>query len=48
MENPLPVEETFYIVATESTIGEVSRVLKDGDTFAVFDQHGDIQAVGRS
>jgi hypothetical protein len=47
MEKHSLVEDTFYIVATETTTDEVSRVLKDGDTFAVFDRHGDIQAVGR-
>jgi glycogen debranching enzyme len=43
----IPAEDTFYIVATDSAIDEVSRVLKDGETFAVFDRHGDIQAVGQ-
>ena len=41
------VEDTFYILATDSTVDYVTRVLKDGDTFAVFDRHGDIQAAGR-
>ena len=40
------VEDTFYILATDTTADYVSRVLKDGDTFAVFDRHGDIQAAG--
>jgi glycogen debranching enzyme len=43
----LPAEDAFYIIATETTTDEVSRVLKDGETFAVFDRHGDIQALGR-
>ena len=47
MDSSIPAEDTFYIVSTESAIDEVSRVLKDGETFAVFDRHGDIQAVGR-
>jgi glycogen debranching enzyme len=46
MENLPQVEDTFYIVATETTADEVSRVLKDGETFAVFDRHGDIRAAG--
>jgi glycogen debranching enzyme len=47
MTSTIPAEDSFYIVATDSAIDEVSRVLKDGDTFAVFDRHGDIQAVGQ-
>jgi glycogen debranching enzyme len=41
-----PSEDTFYILATDSTSDEVKRVLKDSETFAVFDRHGDIQAAG--
>jgi glycogen debranching enzyme len=45
MEATTPqLEDTFYILATDSSADYVSRVLKDGDTFAVFDRHGDIQA----
>src|SRR5262245_11917988 len=40
------VEDQFYILATEPTADYVSRVLKDGDTFAVFDRYGDIQGAG--
>lgn len=47
MNTTIPAEDTFYIVATESAVDEVGRVLKDGETFAVFDRHGDIQAVGQ-
>jgi glycogen debranching enzyme len=42
----LQMEDAFYILATDSTSDDVGRVLKDGDTFAVFDRHGDIQAGG--
>ena len=38
------MEDTFYILATDASADYVSRVLKDGETFAVFDPHGDIQA----
>ena len=41
-----PIEDTFYILATDAPADYVSRVLKDGETFAVFDPHGDIQAGG--
>ncbi len=40
------IEDSFYILATDSSADNVTRVLKDGDTFAVFDRHGDIQATG--
>ena len=36
-------EDEFYILATDSSAEEPRRVLKDGETFAVFDLHGDIQ-----
>ena len=41
-----PLEDTFYILATDTPADYVGRVLKDGETFAVFDPHGDIQATG--
>jgi len=40
------MENEFYILATDSSAEERKRVLKDGETFAVFDLHGDIQPVG--
>jgi hypothetical protein len=40
------MEDTFYILATDAPADYVSRILKDGETFAVFDPHGDIQATG--
>jgi len=46
MENTIPKEDSFYILATDSSADEVTRVLKDGETFAVFDRHGDIESVG--
>ena len=33
----------FYIAATQA-VGRLRRTLKDGDTFAVLDRHGDITA----
>jgi glycogen debranching enzyme len=41
-------EDAFYILATDASADYVPRVLKDGDTFAVYDRHGDIQAGGLS
>jgi len=40
------MENEFYILATDSSAEEPKRVLKDGETFAVFDLHGDIQPNG--
>jgi hypothetical protein len=42
----MPMEDQFYILATDSSAEEPKRVLKDGETFAVFDLHGDIQPNG--
>src|SRR5215471_18107115 len=39
-------EDPYYIAAAAPPAGERDRVLKQGDTFAVFDHHGDIRPVG--
>lgn len=39
-----PVEDRYYIVAGASVVDERRRVLKQGETFAVFDHYGDIQS----
>src|SRR5262245_19740430 len=39
-------EDPYYIAAAAPPAGERDRVLKHGDTFAVFDHHGDIRPVG--
>lgn len=41
-------DEPFGILATSSRAGLASAVLKHGDTFAVFNPHGDILPSGRS
>jgi len=38
--------EPFYIVASSPTADEQSLVLKQGDTFAVFDHFGDVTPAG--
>ena len=38
--------DSFYIQATSSRTDDRTRVLKHGETFAVFDRHGDVQPVG--
>jgi glycogen debranching enzyme len=41
------VEDQYYILATEAH-DERARVLKDGETFALFDRHGNIRQIGRA
>jgi glycogen debranching enzyme len=40
------IQDRFYILATSSMAEEQSRVLKNGETFVVFDRYGDIKPVG--
>src|SRR5262245_28874592 len=42
----LVVEDPFYILATSPPADEQSRVLKHGETFAVFDHYGDVRSAG--
>jgi glycogen debranching enzyme len=46
MEEIITVQDQFYILATSSRVDEQSRVLKHGDTFAVFDRYGNIRHIG--
>jgi glycogen debranching enzyme len=45
-EEAIRVSEQYYILATSARIDDRTRVLKHGDTFAVFDRFGDIDAFG--
>ncbi len=45
-EEVIPVRENFYILSTSPRIDDRTRVLKQGDTFAVFDRFGDIETFG--
>jgi len=45
MNDVLRLTDEYYILATAST-AEEGRVLKHGESFGVFDRHGDIQQVG--
>src|SRR5437867_9006534 len=40
------LEDQFYILATSSRLDDRTRVLKHGETFAVFDRFGDMAPVG--
>jgi len=46
MDDVIQVQDQFYILATASRASERTAVLKDDDTFAVFDYTGDIGASG--
>lgn len=46
MDEIIEVQDQFYILATSSRVDEQTRVLKHGDTFAVFDRYGNIQQIG--
>jgi glycogen debranching enzyme len=43
---PTPEKNPYYIQASSPLADEVTRVLKHGDTFAVFDHYGDIKPTG--
>ncbi len=47
IEDVIKVQEQYYILANSPLADDRTRVLKDADTFAVFDRFGDIQTVGR-
>src|SRR5262249_31183362 len=46
MEEVIKIHDQFYILATASPSDERTRVLKQGDTFAVFDRFGDVRPQG--
>ena len=43
----IQVRDQFYILATSDRLDDRTRVLKNGETFAVFDRRGDIRNVGK-
>jgi glycogen debranching enzyme len=46
LDDVIRVEDQYYILATSSLADDRTRMLKKGETFAVFDRYGDIQALG--
>ena len=42
----IQIEDQFYVRSTSSLADAWTAVLKHGDTFAIFDRHGDIQPIG--
>jgi glycogen debranching enzyme len=47
MEEIIRLEDQFYILTTSPRVDDRTCVLKQGDTFGVFDRYGDVQPVGR-
>ncbi|MFQ6094183.1 MAG: glycogen debranching N-terminal domain-containing protein, partial [bacterium] len=43
MREIIQIDDNFYIRATSSLIDTRTQILMAGDTFAIFDRHGDIQ-----
>src|ERR671919_2530562 len=46
LDDVIRVEDQYYILATSPLADDRTRVLKHGETFAVFDRYGDIQPIG--
>src|SRR5512133_72007 len=46
MDDIIRVEDDYYILATSSRTDQRTRVLKHDDTFAVFDEAGDVRPIG--
>ncbi len=46
MDEIIPIGGEYYILASSSRVDDGTRVLKHGDTFAVFDRWGDARPIG--
>ena len=46
MPKKIQIGEKWYVSATQATLEEQPQVLKNGETFAMFDRFGDIQVLG--
>ncbi len=46
MEDIIQLKDQFYITTTSPLVDDRTRVVKHGDSFAVFDRYGDIQPLG--
>lgn len=47
-DDVIRVADQYYILATSSLHDERSHVLKDGESFAIFDRRGDVRPFGQS
>jgi glycogen debranching enzyme len=46
MERIIQVDDKYYILATSSFADDRTRVIKEGETFGIFDRYGDILPLG--
>ena len=46
MDEIIQVQDQYYIMATSARLNDRVRVLKHGESFAVFDPKGDILPIG--
>ena len=46
MEDVIRIDDQWYVLATSSRADDRTRVLKHGETFGLYDRHGDIQHIG--
>jgi len=47
LDEIIRVEEKYFILSTSSLADDRTRVLKHGETFAVFDRRGDVEPLGK-
>ena len=48
MAEVIQIDQQYYVLATSVVSGASKRVLKQGDTFGVFDRHGDVRTFGKT
>ena len=48
MTDIVRIEDEYYVRASSALADDRTRVLKHGDTFAVFNRYGDVEALGPS
>jgi glycogen debranching enzyme len=46
LQDVIQVKDHFYVLATSALADDRTRVLKQGDTFGVFNRFGDIESIG--
>jgi glycogen debranching enzyme len=46
LQDAIRIEDRWYVLATSSRTGDPTRVLKHGESFALFDQFGDAPMIG--
>lgn len=46
MKDVIQIDDQWYVLATSSRADDRTRVLKEGESFGLFDRYGDIQHIG--